>query len=188
MNYRQFGNTGENISALGFGCMRFPEIEVDGKKQVDGQRVDEMLRTAYERGVNYFDTAPYYCNHHSEAALGHGLRPFREKVLISTKFPLELAKKPGDYRRQLEKSLENLGTDYIDFYHFWGIDREDFDEIILKQNLLEDAARAKEEGLIRHISFSFHDDPSAIKYIVDTAEARGVPMESIICWTEATRK
>lgn len=181
MNYRQFGNTGENISALGFGCMRFPEIEVDGKKQVDGQRVDEMLRTAYERGVNYFDTAPYYCNHHSEAALGHGLRDFRDKVLISTKFPLELAKKPGDYRRQLEKSLENLGTDYIDFYHFWGIDREDFDEIILKQNLLEDAARAKEEGLIRHISFSFHDDPSAIKYIVDTAEARGVPMESMLC-------
>lgn len=118
--------------------------------------------------------------------------PFREKVLISTKFPLEIAKKPGDYRRQLEKSLENLGTDYIDFYHFWGIDREDFDEIILKQNLLEDAARAKEEGLIRHISFSFHDDPSAIKYIVDTAEAGAclwrVCSASIICWIEATRK
>ena len=46
---------------------------------------------------------------------------------------------------------------------------------------MEDAARAKEEGLIRHISFSFHDEPSAIKYIVDTAEARGVPMESMLC-------
>lgn len=62
---------------------------------MDGQQVDEMLRTAYERGVNYFDTAPYYCNHHSEAALGHGLRDFRDKVLISTKFPLELAKSRG---------------------------------------------------------------------------------------------
>lgn len=181
MNYRAFGNTGEKISALGFGCLRFPEVEVGGEKQVDGDKVDEMLRLAFERGVNYFDTAPDYCNHHSEAALGHGVREFRDKVLLSTKFPVDAAKKPGDYRRQLEKSLEQLGTDYIDFYHFWGIDREDFDEVILKQNLLEDAAKAKEEGLIRHISFSFHDEPSAIKYIVDTAEARGVPMESMLC-------
>ena len=72
MNYRQFGNTGEKISALGFGCMRFPEYEKDGKKYVDTEKVDEMLARAFERGVNYFDTAPYYCNSNSEAALGHG--------------------------------------------------------------------------------------------------------------------
>ena len=127
MNYRQFGNTGEKISALGFGCLRLPEVEVGGEKQVDGDKVDEMLRLAFERGVNYYDTAPDYCNHHSEAALGHGVKAFRDRVLLSTKFPVDAAKKPGDYRRQLEKSLTQLGTDYIDFYHFWGIDREDFD-------------------------------------------------------------
>ena len=176
MNYRQFGNTGEKISALGFGCMRFPEYEKDGKKYVDTDKVDEMLARAFERGVNYFDNAPYYCNSNSEAALGHGVKNFRDKILLSTKFPLEVAKKPGDYRRQLESSLERLGTDHIDFYHFWGIDKEDYDEIILKKNLLEEARQAKEEGLIRHISFSFHDDPSAIKYIIDTSEAHGVPM------------
>ena len=181
MNYRQFGNTGENISALGFGCMRFPEYEKDGKKYVDTDKVDEMLAKAYERGVNYFDTAPYYCNGGSEAALGHGVKQFRDKILLSTKFPTEVAKKPGDYRRQLETSLEKMGTDHIDFYHFWGIDKEIYDGIILKQNLLEDARKAKEEGLIRHISFSFHDDPSVIKYIIDTSEERGVPMESMLC-------
>lgn len=181
MNYRQFGLTGEKISALGFGCMRFPEYEKDGKKYVDTDKVDEMLAKAYERGVNYFDTAPYYCNSGSEAALGQGVKNFRDNILISTKFPTEVAKKPGDYRRQLESSLERMGTDHIDFYHFWGINRDIYDNIILKQNLLDDARKAREEGLIRHISFSFHDDPSVIRYIIDTSEAYGVPMESMLC-------
>lgn len=181
MNYRQFGSTGQQISALGFGCMRFPEYEKDGKKFVDTDKVDQMIAEGYARGINYFDTAPSYCSGNSEAALGHAVKDFRDKILLSTKFPTEVAKKPGDYRRQLESSLERLGTDHIDFYHFWGIDKEIYDGIMLAQNLLEDARKAKEEGLIRHISFSFHDDPSVIKYIIDTSEERGVPMESMLC-------
>ncbi len=181
MNYRQFGSTGQQISALGFGCMRFPEYEKNGKKFVDTDKVDEMIAEGYARGINYFDTAPSYCNGNSEAALGHAVKNFRDKILLSTKFPTEVAKKPGDYRRQLESSLERLGTDHIDFYHFWGIDKEIYDGIMLAQNLLEDARKAREEGLIRHISFSFHDDPSVIKYIIDTSEERGVPMESMLC-------
>ena len=54
MNYREFGKTGEKISALGFGCMRFPEYEKDGKSFVDQDKVDEMIAYAYENGVNYF--------------------------------------------------------------------------------------------------------------------------------------
>lgn len=180
MNYRKFGNTGEEISALGFGCMRFPELEVDGKKIVDLDKTDEMLAKAYELGVNYFDTAPYYCNSNSEAALGHGVKAFRDKVLLSSKFPTEVAKKPGDFRRQLESTLKRLDTEYLDFYHFWGINRGSFDNIMMAQDLLKDAQDAKEEGLIRHISFSFHDDPSVIKYIIDSAENRGIPMESML--------
>lgn len=53
MNYRKFGNTGEKISALGFGCMRFPEYEKDGKMYVDQDKVDEMVAEAYRQGVNY---------------------------------------------------------------------------------------------------------------------------------------
>ena len=180
MNYRKFGNTGEKISALGFGCMRFPELEKDGKMTVDLDKTDEMLQKAYELGVNYFDTAPYYCNGNSEAALGHGVKAFREKVLLSSKFPTEVAKKPGDFRRQLETTLPRLDTDYLDFYHFWGINKDSFDNIIMAQDLLKDAARAKEEGLIRHISFSFHDEPEVIRHIIDTAESYGVPMESML--------
>lgn len=181
MNYRTFGNTGEKISALGFGCMRFPEYKKDGKMFVDQDKVDEMLYEAYKRGVNYFDTAPYYCNSNSEAAVGHAVKSFRDQVLLTSKFATETAKKPGDFRRELEKSLKKMDTDYIDFYHFWGINKKIYDNIILEQNLLEDARKAKEEGLIRHISFSFHDDPEVIKYIIDTSEERGVPMESMLC-------
>ena len=180
MNYREFGKTGEKISALGFGCMRFPELEKEGKKIVDLDKTDEMLRAAYEQGVNYFDTAPYYCSSNSEAALGHGVKDFRDRILLSSKFPAEVAKKPGDYRRQLETTLTRLGTDYLDFYHFWGINRDCFDNVIMAQDLLNDAQKAKEEGLIRHISFSFHDEPSVIKYIIDSAKDYGVPMESML--------
>ena len=85
MNYRKFGNTGEKISALGFGCMRFPEYEKDGKMYVDQDKVDEMVAEAYRQGVNYFDTAPKYCNCNSEEAVGRAVKGFRDKVLLSTK-------------------------------------------------------------------------------------------------------
>ena len=181
MNYRAFGKTGETISALGFGCMRFPEYREGEKTLVDQDKVDEMISAAYENGVNYFDTAPGYCGGHSEAALGKAVKGFRDKILISTKCPLDRGMGREGYRKRLESSLEQLGTDRIDFYHFWGINRADFDDLILGEGLLEEAAKAKEEGLIRHISFSFHDHPSAIKHIADTAEERGIPMESMLC-------
>ena len=181
MNYRDFGATGERISALGFGCMRLPEEKQGETSVVVQEKVDEMLAYAYENGVNYFDTAPHYCNHNSEAAVGHAVRTFRNKILISTKCPMDDDLTPDKYRRLLERSLTRLQTDHIDFYHFWGINRDKYDRLILKNNLLETAAKAKEEGLIRHISFSFHDSADVIKYIVDTSEKLGVKMESMLC-------
>ena len=135
---------------------------------VDQDKVDEMVAEAYRQGVNYFDTAPKYCNCNSEEAVGRAVKGFRDKVLLSTKIPLDVCKKPGDYRRALEHSLDKLGTDHLDFYHFWGINRKEFDQTIMAQDLLADAAKAKEEGLIRHISF--HDEPLAIKYIIDESK------------------
>jgi predicted aldo/keto reductase-like oxidoreductase len=140
MNYRNFGNTGEKISALGFGCMRFPEYTKDEKSFVDTEKVDEMIFHAYKSGVNYFDTAPYYCHSNSEAALGHAVRDFRGDILISTKCPLGKSLTPDGYRRNLEQSLTRLGTDYIDFYHFWALNRGSFDNIVVGKNLLEAAA------------------------------------------------
>ena len=177
MQYRKFGNTGIHISALGFGCMRLPEIQKeDGTWEVEQEKVNEMMRRAYELGINYFDTALYYCHHNSEIAIGKALKPFRDKVYVSTKCPLDLVKKTEDFEKILDQSLAKLDMDYVDFYHFWGIDRKEFDEIIVPLGLLEEAQRLKEKGKIRHISFSFHDTPEALKHIIDN----GHGLESVL--------
>ena len=177
MQYRPFGKTGINISTLGFGCMRLPEYQLeDGSWAVDQEKTNEMLMRAYELGVNYFDTALYYCHSNSEIAIGKALKPIRDKVHISTKCPLELVKEPGDFRKTLETSLKKLDTPYVDFYHFWGINQKTFDEKIVPMNLIAEAQKLKEEGLIRHISFSFHDSPEALKHIIDNGEG----LESVL--------
>ncbi len=181
MLYRPFGTTGEQISSLGYGCMRLPELETGGKWSIDDEKAVPMLQKAYERGVNYFDTAPFYCHENSEITVGKALHDIRDKVMISTKCPMgDEIKQPGDYRRWLEKSLRKLDTDYVDFYHFWGIGKDVFDQKIVGMDLLNEAKKAKEEGLIRHISFSFHDKPEVIRHIIDTSLERGVPMETML--------
>ena len=62
----------------------------NGRNFVDLEKSDEMIKTAHEKGINYFDTAPYYCNKNSEAAVGHGVKEFRSKILLSSKFPGEI--------------------------------------------------------------------------------------------------
>ena len=177
MQYRPFGKTGINISTLGFGCMRLPEIQKeDGSWEVDQEKTNAMLRRAYDLGVNYFDTALYYCHSNSEIAIGQALKPIRDKVNISTKCPMDLVKEPGDLRKVLETSLKKLDTDYVDFYHFWGINQKTFDEKIAPMNLIAEAYKLKEEGLLRHISFSFHDTPEALKHIIDNGEG----LESVL--------
>lgn len=170
MIYRKFGNTGIEISALGFGCMRLPEIDLgDEKWDMDYDKCDEMLRRGYELGINYFDTAPFYCHSNSEIAVGRGIKPFRDKVYLSTKCPMDKITSGADLRERLQTSLDKLDTDYVDFYHFWGINKGVFDDIIVKYNLLEEVVKLKAEGIIRHISFSFHDVPENIKHIIDNA-------------------
>ena len=180
MKYTNFGNTGKKISALGFGCMRLPEYEEDGKWFIDHEKAGEMLKRAYELGVNYFDTAPYYCNSNSEEAVGRGVKAFRDKVMLSTKIPVDKLKTPLDYRKMLEASLKRMDTDYVDCYHFWGLNRGSYDNYVKKLDLLGEAQKLKEEGLIRHISFSFHDEPDVIQYIIDSSVERGIPMESML--------
>ena len=176
MQYRtdRYGNA---VSALGFGCMRLPEVQKeDGTWEVEQEKVNEMLLRAYEKGVNYFDTALYYCHHNSEIAVGKAVKPFRDKVYVSTKCPLEMVKKTEDFEAVLDKSLQKLDMEYVDFYHFWGIDKKEFDEIIVPLGLLEEAQRLKRKGKIRHISFSFHDTPENLKYIIDN----GHGLESVL--------
>ena len=176
MIYRDFGKTGIKVSALGFGCMRLPGSHIDGHFEPDQEKTTEMILRAYGLGVNYFDTAPGYCDTRSEIAVGKALKGIRDKVYISTKLPMTDA---GDnLRRDLEQSLKKLDTDYIDFYHFWGIGRRQLENVLpnTKSGYVYEAMKAKEEGLIKHLSFSFHDSPDVMMKIVDTGL-----FESVLC-------
>lgn len=168
MEYTEFGNTGIEVSRLGFGAMRLPMVEIDGQEVVDYDRAVEMIHRAFKKGVNYIDTAPYYCEGKSEVAVGRALEGWRDQVYLSTKNPIE-NDSGADWRQRLENSLEKLNTDYIDFYHMWGINWETYKEKIEVSNgPLKEARRALEEGLIKHLSFSFHGSGEDLKKIVNT--------------------
>lgn len=176
MIYKEFGKTGAKVSALGFGAMRLPMIEKDGRKYVDEDKAIQIIHRAFELGVNYIDTAPYYCESLSEAAVGKALKGWRDKVYVSTKNPIENAS-GDDFRKRLEKSLKNLDVDSIDFYHMWGINWNAYkDSIDVPNGPLQAAYRAKEEGLIKHMSFSFHDAPENMIKIIDTGN-----FETVLC-------
>jgi len=176
MRYREFGNTGVKVSLLGFGAMRLPEEKVNGEYRVKEEESIEMIHRAFEKGVNYIDTAYGYCHHQSEIVVGKALKGWRDKVYLSTKMPTWLVEKTGDYRRFLEEQLKKLDVEYIDFYHFHGLNEERFKNVVLKYDLLKEARKAKEEGLIKHISFSFHDRPEVMKRLIDV----GI-FESVLC-------
>ena len=170
MQYRDFGKTGLKISQLGFGCMRLPEVEKDGVWSIDEEKAIPMLHKAYELGVNYFDTAVGYCHENSQRTVGRALKSIRDKVLISTKLPLGMVNSADDFKKVLHQSLERLDTPYIDVYHFHGIGKGAFDEKIDPFKLMDEARKAIDEGLIRHMSFSFHDSANNLKYVIDKGE------------------
>jgi predicted aldo/keto reductase-like oxidoreductase len=138
-------------------------------RNVDRDKAIPMLVRAYEMGVNYFDTGKWYCEQDSEKTLGEALKHMdRSRIYVSTKYAQD---KPtaADLREKLEKSLELLDLAYVDFYHLWGISWKGFQEkMAIKGGPIEAMVRARDQGLVRHLSFSFHSDPADIFKIVDT--------------------
>jgi predicted aldo/keto reductase-like oxidoreductase len=164
MQYKEFGKTGKSISTLGFGAMRLPMEN----GEINDELALPMMRRAVELGVNYIDTAPYYCDKKSEAAVGRAVKGIRDKVYISTKNPIE-NDSAADWRTRLETSLKNLDMDYIDFYHFWGINLQGFRHWnTLTDGPIQAANRARDEGLIKHISFSYHDSAENLPEIINS--------------------
>ena len=177
MRYTQFGNTGIRVSKLGFGAMRLPMRSINGKDVVDEDKAVPLLLEAFSQGVNYVDTAPSYCNGYSEIAVGKALKEWRgSKVYLSTKNPVS-NDSYDDFMKRLEDSLKKLDVACIDFYHLWGINWKQYCEVIdVAGGPIDAIHRAKEEGLIRHISFSFHDESEYMKKLVDTGH-----FESVLC-------
>lgn len=163
MEYRKFGKTGEEISILGFGCMRFPQI--DGK--IDEEETTKMVRYAIDNGVNYIDTAYPYHNGESELVVGRILKDgYREKVKLATKLPSWDIKTREDMDRILEEQLDKLQTEYIDFYLVHALDKGLWDNLV-KNDVFDFLDSIKESGKVKHIGFSFHDNLELFKEIVD---------------------
>ena len=168
MLYNDFGRTGIKMSALGFGAMRLPMIGEGDARQVNDELAIPMMHKAFESGVNYIDTAPGYCDRKSEGAVGRALKGWRDKVYVSTKNPIE-NDSADDWMKRLENSLKQLDIDYIDFYHLWGINLKSFERWQgLKDGPLQAAERAKQQGLIKYLSFSYHDSAGNFRPIVDS--------------------
>ncbi|MEW5817522.1 MAG: aldo/keto reductase [Spirochaetota bacterium] len=169
MEYRVYGKTGINVSFLGFGGMRFEE-----PGNID-KSVKTVLR-AFGKGVNYFDTAPGYCNDKSEIIMGHAVREMKKTkkpFFISTKSSKHRA---SDLRKDLEKSLKRLNVESIDFLHSWCI-------MTLKDwadrkagGAIEELKRAKDEGLIKHVVFSTHLPGPDIRKIIEEGHFEGVTL------------
>jgi len=178
MQYRKFGNTGEEISALGFGAMRLPEYEKDGKWFIDEDKAIEMIHRAFDLGVNYIDTAWMYCHDNSQYTVGKAVNSYKgkNKILVSTKLPIWNVKETDDFWRILEEQLKRINVDSIDFYHLHGIGKDSFEDTVLRLNLLEQLEKAKNQGMIKHKSFSFHDKAEVMKTIIDTGA-----FESVLC-------
>ncbi|MCF7928462.1 MAG: aldo/keto reductase [Spirochaetales bacterium] len=169
MTYKKYGQTGKMVSAVGFGAMRFEHPE----------QVEESAETvlhAFEKGINYFDTAPGYFKGKSEEAVGLAVKEMKKRggpFYLSTK---SMKKKASDLRRDLEKSLERLGVDSIDFFHCWYILSVEDWESRKTGGAVDEIMRAKEEGLIKHAAFSTHMPGDDIMKVLDEDIFEGVTL------------
>ena len=164
MLYRVNNKNNDNISVLGYGCMRLPKKGL----KIDLEKTTILIKKAVELGINYFDTAYVYPG--SEEALGIILEKekLRDKIKIATKLPIIMCKKEDDFDKFFNKQLDRLKTDRIDYYLLHMLcDSDTFDKLKLL-NIIEWIEKKKKEGSIKNIGFSYHGGKSEFKKLIDS--------------------
>ena len=159
MPLRTNPNTGDKVSILGYGCMRWQMTkDAAGNEIIDQEKVNELVDYALEHGVNYFDTAPVYLQGQSEAAAGLALsRHPRNSYYIATKMSNFSNATFDNSVLMYKESLKNLRTDYIDYYLLHSVgDGRAFKERFLDTGLMDYLIKEREAGHIRNLGFSFH--------------------------------
>lgn len=160
---RKNNKNGDELSILGFGCMRYP---MKGSS-IDEPRTIALIRDAIEKGVNYFDTAYFYHGGKSESLLGEALSGgYRERVKIATKLPPFMVSKLEGAKKILETQLTKLKTDYIDYYLLHMLsDKATFDRME-SIGVLAWLEQLKKDGVIRNIGFSFHGSKAEFEQLI----------------------
>lgn len=164
MLYRKIPKNGDELSILGFGCMRLP---VNENRTIDEERAAAQIRYAINHGVNYVDTAWPYHMGESEPFLGRALADgYREKIKLATKLPSWTVKTREDMDRILNAQLERLRTDHIDYYLVHGLVGALWEKMEAL-DVLKFLDRAKADGRILNAGFSFHGSTEDFRRIVD---------------------
>lgn len=148
---RNLGKTGEKVSIVGFGGIALRN---------NGQEfANELIASAYDKGINYFDVAPSYGD--AQALMGPAFKPYRKKSFLACKTGKR--DKTGS-EEELNESLRQLQTDHIDLYQFHALKTmEDLEQLSGTNGALETFTRAREAGKIRFIGFSAHNEEVALK-------------------------
>ncbi len=167
MIYREYGRTGKKVSILGFGGMRFKNID-------DRRGCVSLMTEAAEAGVNYFDTAPAYFGTRSEEVFGEGFAELRRRGLpfySATKTSKDTEK---GVLEEAEAQLKRLGVPAVDFYHVWCVTSLEGWRGRKKGGVLNAFRRLKREGLIRHIAVSSHLIGEEIRELLEEGVFEGV--------------
>lgn len=152
MRKRALGKTGEQLSIIGFGG-----IVVCGTEQSEA---NALVREAIDRGINYFDVAPSYCEGEAEERLGPALEEFRKDVFLACK--TQKRDKEGA-AAELQESLKKLRTDYFDLYQLHAMTtEEDLQKAMGAGGAIEALVEAREQGLVRYLGFSAHSAEVAL--------------------------
>ena len=162
MNYRK-DRYGNDLSILGYGCMRFPRK----MGLIDMKATEEQILLAYRKGINYFDTAYIYPG--SEAALGEILskNKLREKVNIATKLPHSFIKNMETMETIFNEELSRLKTDYIDYYLMHMLTDVATWKRLVDMGILRWLEEKKQAGRIRQVGFSYHGNSDMFCQLID---------------------
>ncbi len=163
MQYRNNDKISDELSVLGFGCMRFTQKG----GSIDQEKAECEMKRALDLGVNYFDTAYVYPG--SEVCLGRFIQKYncRDRLFIATKLPHYRVKTAFDIDRYFEEERKRLQTDYVDYYLMHMMNDKKSWERLIGLGILDWIAKKKASGKIRHIGFSFHGGTNSFKDLLD---------------------
>ena len=148
---------------LGFGLMRLPLLNPNDDGSIDMEQMNRMVDAFLEQGFTYFDTARMYCGGKSEEAVKEALvlRHPRDSFTLTTKLPSYMLKKEADREWLFQEQLRRTGAGYFDYYWLHDVNSQsvkNFDRLRCWDFIRE----KKEQGLVRHIGFSYHDGPELL--------------------------